>query len=53
MRVDGPGITEVIIIPDVIQDLLAGQRDALVLDEVEQKFILLEAELDLLSIDLH
>ena len=34
MCVDRPGISKIIIIPHIVQDLLPGQRDPLVLDKI-------------------
>ena len=51
MRIDGPGVSEVIIIPHGVQDLLARERDSFVLHEVGEQLELLEGEFHFAAVD--
>ena len=53
MGINGAGITEVIIIPDIVEDLLSGKSNTLVLYKVGQKFKLLVAQINRLSVNLY
>ena len=44
MGIDGPGITEIVVIPDIVENLLAGKRNARILDKISQKFKFLEGK---------
>ena len=51
--IDGSGISEIVIVPHIIEDLLTGKCDSLVLNEIYQKFIFLETKLPLRPVDLY
>ena len=53
MGINGAGIAEVIIIPDIVEDLLSGKSNTLVLYKVGQKFKLLVAQINRLSVNLY
>ena len=50
MGVDRSGISKIIVIPDIVQDLLPGQSDSLILQEIGQKFKFFVTQFQRLSI---
>ena len=52
MCIDRTGIAKIIIIPDIIQNTLSGQRYTLIVDKISKELKLLVAELDVFAIDL-
>src|SRR5699024_2532102 len=53
MSIDRTGISEIIIVPNIIQYLLPGEGDSLILYKISQELKLLKAQLHRFSVDLH
>ncbi len=52
MRINRSCISEIIIIPHIVQDFLSGQRNSLIFYEISQSVKFLETQVDLFAIDL-
>ena len=53
MRINRPGVSEIIIVPYIVKDLLPGQRNPLILNKIRQKLKFLITKLYLSAVYLH
>ena len=53
MGINGPCVSEIVIVPYIVQNLLSREGNPLVLGEIGQKLEFLVAELDFFTVDFY